>query len=247
MASPGRSNAASATNGISVPAIRSSGGSRNFGSILFIVLFSIGLIHSVGRSLNGYNKYFTTTSIPYQDSVSTGGAGLVTGNVMTNMVSENVVIISEEGLKDSTNSVETNSVEGEAKSENEEKEGTSVKTNVGEVEGSAESDTKTGLEPKQEDIDDNTVDKKVDIGNEHAQVVEDTAAETVISNVTVAEEGTSLNSTIDEGSPPEAGIPEMTTDKDAPQEEASEVKVKDPAELIAEESEKLEEEVSKQK
>lgn len=191
--------------------IRPNGGSRNFGSVLFVVLFSIGVIHSINKSLNGYNKYFKTLSSPYQKPAKT--ADLVTGNIMQDMIPVDPrVIIPEEDGTDVSNSVENNSAEDTGKEDDDRDDGktdddTSSPAEIADEEKVTEEKTDSDQnnnvedEPKQEGGDADNADKtSEETVDENAKKeaaptsdpIDQDVPETVGSNATIGDGETPL-------------------------------------------------------
>ena len=218
MRTPGVSSTA---NPIPSPGrIRHNGGSRNFGSVLFVVLFSIGVIHSINKSLNGYNKYFKTLSSPYQKPAKT--ADLVTGNVMKDMIPvDPSVTIPEEDGTDVSNSVENNSAEDTGKEDDDEDDGktdgdtsspaeTEEKEKVTEEKTDSEQSNKVEDEPKQEGGDADKADKtSEETVDENAKK---DAAATSDPNGQDVPETVGANATIVDGETPLAGGESVTED-----------------------------------
>mmetsp|Transcript_2356 Transcript_2356/g.3622 ORF Transcript_2356/g.3622 Transcript_2356/m.3622 type:complete len:308 (-) Transcript_2356:59-982(-) len=202
--------------------IRHNGGSRNFGTVLFVVLFSIGVIHSINRSLNGYNKYFKTLSSPYQKPVK--NADLVTGNVMQDMSSVdprgNISKEQQDGT-DVSNSVENNSAEDTVK---EDKDGTEEKTDedtslpaeteekdkVAEEKTDVEQSNNVEEETKQEGGEDDNADKTSE-ETVDGNAKKDAAATSDPSDQEVPD-AVGSNATIVDGETPLAGRESVTED-----------------------------------
>ena len=209
---------ASTANPIPSPGrIIHNGGSRNFGSVLFVVLFSIGVIHSINKSLNGYNTYFQTLSSPYQKPAK--NADLVTGNVVKDMITvDPSVTIPEVDGTDVSNSVENKSTEDTGKENDDEDDGdksspakTEEKGKETEEKADSEQSNNVEDEPKQEGGDADKADKPSE-ETVHENAKKDAAATTSDPNDQAIPEIVGANATIVDGETALAGGESVTED-----------------------------------